>query len=207
MSLCAERDTMIELAKKIAVSKGFWLSSRSSSFNRVLLVCSKSGTYREKKDIKTGIRRSTVKENCSFAITLVRNSDEGWVCNRTSGFHNHELLTEEEMTSNVGARIAYVQQHHDWFVEAALSHIKPARILLAAVRRDPQCPLSIKDIYNFLHKLKFHSGAAQTPLLSLFQLLKEQDWIVRAKFFGTSLSHLLFTKTQLRELTLQQPQR
>ncbi|KAL0235125.1 hypothetical protein GEMRC1_001707 [Eukaryota sp. GEM-RC1] len=193
---------------EIAFALKFGLVVLKSYTDSYVLGCEKSEASAEQHPeltAKTKKVRTTCKTNCEFRIHI-KLQDNYWISSCVCGAHNHDPLTS--MKASKAYRRYYLRQHQT-DIELSKNGGCTASQIISKIRNlDQNCPLSAKDVENFLTKLRALKTKGKTSIKALFDEFQSNDFWLHRYCIGKDedeLEQLLVTSADAAELTSRFP--
>lgn len=136
------------------------------------LVCGCSITSKRASTSKGLRRASSKKTGCPFKLKLLyRKSVGAWVVEVVCGTHNHQ---PHELRGLPDARLYHRQQHLEQIDELRRMPQMTARGIKDALKRkDPDCPLTYKDVENIVQTMRREDLGDHTASQAVLKQLHE----------------------------------
>lgn len=138
------------------------------------LVCGCSNTSKRASTSKGLRRASSKKTGCPFRLKLLyRKAVGAWVVDVVCGTHNHQ---PRELCGLPDARLYHRQQHLEQIDQLRRMPQMTARGIKDALkRRDPDCPLTYKDVENIVQTMRRGDLGDHTAIQAILKGLEEAN--------------------------------
>jgi hypothetical protein len=146
------------------------------------LVCGCSNTSKRASTSKGLRRASSKKTGCPFRLKLLyRKAVGAWVVDVVCGTHNHQ---PRDLCGLPDARLYYRHQHLEQIDELRRNPQMTARGIKDALkRRDPDCPLTYKDVKNIIQSMRREALGDHSATQAILKGLDEAK-VLHTKVLG-----------------------
>ncbi|KAJ3672279.1 hypothetical protein LUZ60_007000 [Juncus effusus] len=169
------RDELLNTVRAYYTNRGFALTTSCSRANKyVILCCSKSGFYRNTRNIPTENRKRKTKSRltgCPFKIRGKMQKDGFWRVEIANSLHNHDPdLSEQNLSRKL------TQEEILRIEEMTKLGLPPREILYNLKEKNPDLKLVSRSIYNAKMKIQKDNLAGRTMVQALFEEMKKSGF-------------------------------